>query len=395
MTVRYYLLSTLLALSMIAGAKAQINAGDPFAVKPAQAEGGAGKEEGPALRARQMQEDVSVFRILLNRNLSRYYGLPAMQDAAHAHPAADGVYLKGYGVVFNTGVPAPSNHPVRKQEPGAAESTPWEKTRRELRGEPVTADAKPAETHKKPLSEVVLALLAENGHHFKQLAPDERITVALTLRTSQECMKCHSTTPVAGMFTEKTHAGQLRHVLGKEPRLATFYRQTIPMAGPEREWDPVAEANRKPLALRPLEDNDVLLGDLQYKQGRYQEAEQAYTRALQKLQDKKDPEGQLRRFVLLAEVCTKLAQCALARGDSQKATTMIEAAKKFSEAALKRSEEPDKGKRPHLPAQLVISATKTQLDQVASRKMSLEEFSKAASVEYRTFDAEEKKDGMK
>jgi tetratricopeptide (TPR) repeat protein len=394
MTIRCSLLSTMFALWLLPGVNAQTSAEDPFKAKASQPEGATGKEEAPAARARQMQEDVIVFSMLLNRNLSRYYGLPAMRDAAHSHPMAEGVYLKGHGVVFTLGVPSPSNHPVSKQEGAPADSSPWEKTRRELRGEKVTADAKPAETQKKPLAEVVLALLAENGHHFKQLAAEERITVALTLRTSQDCMKCHSTTPVAGMQLDKTYAGQVRHFLGKVGTASTLYGQRFPVTSPE--WDPVAEAIRPKPAARPEEDNDVLLGDVQYKQGRYQEALQAYTRALMKLQDKKDPEGQLRRYILLAEVCSKLAQCYLGLGENNQAQKMMEVARKFSDAAIKKSEEqPDKGKRPHLPAQLVIFATKAQLDQVASRKMSLEEFSKAASVDYRTFEAEEKKGGMK
>ena len=75
-----------------------------------------------------MQEDIGVFRALFNRTAARYYNFPATRetgmaaqffqashaDLAHLPPSAEGVYLKGQGVIFTAGLPAPATHPVRR-----------------------------------------------------------------------------------------------------------------------------------------------------------------------------------------------------------------------------------------------------------------------------------------
>src|SRR5262249_20230804 len=133
--------------------------------------------------------------------------------------------------------------------------------------------------------------------------------------------------------------------------------------------------------------NDVILGDLNYKQGKYQEAERAYMRALQKIQEQKDPKQgatRLRQLLLYSELGSKLAQTLVALGENDRARHFLELAGKAAAEAAKLT-----GKEPAttgvvVPNQLIISATKRQLDQAAGGKMSLEEFRKAAQIEYRT-----------
>src|SRR4051812_5869957 len=86
---------------------------------PAAAPGGA----PPGVSSREMQEDVAVFRVLFNRALGRHYGLPVSEKSSSnmphpTHPIvhhpvdAEGVYLKGHGVVFNVAAPPPLSDPL-------------------------------------------------------------------------------------------------------------------------------------------------------------------------------------------------------------------------------------------------------------------------------------------
>src|SRR5438128_850460 len=91
---------------------------------PAQTGGAAGTPGGkdPSVKdVRRMHEDMAVFRVLLNRAAERVYGFP-FQSPAHAqrgqtHPMlrdqfvqfapAEGVYLKGRGVLYSLSAPPP------------------------------------------------------------------------------------------------------------------------------------------------------------------------------------------------------------------------------------------------------------------------------------------------
>src|SRR3954462_14676245 len=72
----------------------------------------------PGGSSREMQEDLAVFRVLFNRALGRHYGLPVGEESSSnlphpTHPIvhhtveAEGVFLKGHGVVFNVAAPPP------------------------------------------------------------------------------------------------------------------------------------------------------------------------------------------------------------------------------------------------------------------------------------------------
>jgi hypothetical protein len=352
---------------------------DPEPAKPAKVE-----EDAPA-KLRQMQEDLTVFRILFNRSAARYYNFPTTYaDKAHIPPAAEGVYLKGQGVTYTCGLPQPAKHPVNKTESPQADSSAWQRTLLELRGEkPSAPETKPADAAKKSVSEVFLTLLAENGHHFSKLAEQERITIAVTFYPNRDCTRCHG----AGMdFRAATGKppGYLNHRLGSKQ---TDYSPSMaPMSGGGS-----GGGGASGMAPRDDEQIDIQIGDLALKQGRYKEAGEAYQRIIQKLSARKELENDVRRLTLLAEVSSKLAQSELAAGQSDKARNALELAQKFSQAAVKAAGPQGKTKTETLPAQLILSASKSQLDQVAGRKISFEEFSKMATVEYRTFDAPEPK----
>src|SRR6266540_4817441 len=70
----------------------------------------------------QMHEHIAVFRVLLNRAVESAYGFPfqvpahghggASKDAFHQLPLAEGVYLRGHGVVYSLSAPSPLHDPL-------------------------------------------------------------------------------------------------------------------------------------------------------------------------------------------------------------------------------------------------------------------------------------------
>src|SRR5262249_13578352 len=102
--------------------------------------------------------------------------------SALRYPAAEGVYLKGHGVVFTLTLPPQKDLKPTDSAPAEKTLTEWERVRKELRGEKVEGaggDKKPKEP---TIADIVIKLLADNGTHFSQLAPDETVTVVVTFR---------------------------------------------------------------------------------------------------------------------------------------------------------------------------------------------------------------------
>ncbi len=95
------------------------------------------------------------------------------------HPL-EGVYLKGQGVVYTATLS--SLQSAAADEPAKPVSE-WESTRRQLRNEK-EEPKKPAASKPPDLSEVLLKVLAENGHHFAQLGENESLTVVITVHDS-------------------------------------------------------------------------------------------------------------------------------------------------------------------------------------------------------------------
>lgn len=171
-----------------------------------------------------MREDVEILRRLLDQALLKAYGLPdGKADGVHSYgpiryypmigqaqlsadgtrlslvngvsapPDIEGVYLKDYGAVYTATLPSPTFGPVagvKANAGGQVPLDPWERTRKELRGETPEPEGKAVSGHQ-PLSEVILKVLAENGRHFTALSDGERISVAVTFRGAANCANCH------------------------------------------------------------------------------------------------------------------------------------------------------------------------------------------------------------
>lgn len=265
--------------------------------------------------------------------------------AAAGHLDTEGVYLKGQGVVYTLTLPPPP-----KAKPEAAPAPPnrvsdWDRVRREMHNEKPEPAKKEPPPREPTLAEIILGVLAENGRHFTQLGDNESLTVVVTFRGGDP-----PSAPAAGATGKeaanpKSAAATLTQELG-----AALTREA---AGQDYE----------------------LLGDLHQKQGKTAEAIQAFRQALGQ---RPDPNR-------LPTLYRKLAQALLSEGKDDEARQVLEkmlAERKKEQAAPAHPAAPAAAKRTPLPAKLIITAPKKLLDAVAAGKMSLEDFQKAAGVEY-------------
>ena len=351
----------------------------------------------------------------------------------HFHPhafEAEGNYLKGHGVVFTMTLPTPPHDP--RPEPtraGGPTLSEWERLRRELRGERVEAAGGGPTRPRRPIADVVLKVLADNGHHFAPLGEGERLTVAITFR-GQDCLACHRQVGAGGGAPGglgPAGPGELgvgggspdRGAAGGAPGLpgggGVAFGQpggTAPAGGgtPDGAGGPPGTGGRRaasnPYVQKLMDEinNHVLLGDLHTKQRRHKEAVKVYEEAAKRYGEVEQSlalfrdttrRDRLQTSLAESELHGKLAQAYLALGEEQKA---LQATQRFVEAARQAEQMAQPGpaaapKRPAagsmpLAAKLTISAPKALLEQAGTGKLPFADFKKAATVEYLPWAAE-------
>jgi hypothetical protein len=321
-------------------------------------------------------------------------GMPPARYSRAERPAPDleGVYLKDYGVVYTVTLPPPPGNPLPGPTVGVVNRTPlspWERTRKELRGEKIEDEGKPV-NGSPSLSEVILKVLAENGKHFTRLAEGERITVAVTFRDAvgeyhvpiQSSVREH----LVPIIDAENSSGE------SQPGSSTN-RNPMPPGGGGRV------ASEEGAAWLTDVRNAIQLGDLHLKQGKGQDAIAAYKEAADKLSKEvlsrriaqaRDirqftPDKVL--FLLMGvDLYNKLAEAYVKMGRSedahealQKASELAKQAETLTGGAATANPRPS---TPALPSKLVVTASKKLLDEVGSGKMTFEAFRKAATVEY-------------
>jgi tetratricopeptide (TPR) repeat protein len=155
-------------------------------------------------------------------------------------------------------------------------------------------------------------------------------------------------------------------------------------------------------------NNQVLLGDMRFKQGRYRDAVSAYEEAVPDyVRILKMPllfagvpkQDSLHSYLSGADLYSKLAQAYFKLGEQDKA---LDTLKKMAEAAqtadrlagtMQNTLATPADSRPAsitLAPKLTISVSKHLCDQVATGKLTFAEFKKAATVEYLPFAEEAK-----
>jgi hypothetical protein len=332
------------------------------------------------------------------------------QVAGHAGvnlTGVQGVYLKGQGIVFTTTIPQHFQKAVGgANKPAPKALTPWERVRKELRGEKVEAEtAKP--TGDTSIADTVLKVLAENGKNLTRLPEGENVTVALTLLPVQACAKCHggkggASGGMSGMMGSGSGGmmGGMGGMMGSgsmgpgmggsragglssgssSGSLAGGAGSSFGSSSGSAGSSPNFEAN-----LAEFHKN-ALMGDLALKQKDYQQAVNAYRKAIDVKGLPEDSTTQLE----MVEVATKLARAMLAQGKTANAERIVQGLTRATERIKGgvHSNKPDE-KKPEmaLPAKLIITVPKKYLDQVGTGRIDFNALRKeAASVEYLTFD---------
>ncbi|HTU21599.1 MAG TPA: tetratricopeptide repeat protein [Gemmataceae bacterium] len=295
-----------------------------------------------------MYEDIEIFRRILDRKLAPlrqqvhvgYLQLSGSDSDWTARiedspSSLEGVYLKGHGVVYTATLPSlqPAEQAgkidweieLKIPRPGSE----WESVRRQLRNEK-EEPKKPEATKPPALTDVLLKVLAENGHHFSQLGENESLTIVLTVRGANP-------SPTARTSENET----------KEERF------------------PLPASSK----VRDLE----LLGDLHMKQEHYGQARDAFRQAME-LKPGRDKTAALAR---------KLAQAYLLLGNIEEARGALNQALALIKDAADKKDKPAPRAKPssELPVKLIISAPKKLLDQVKEGKITFEEFLAKAHVE--------------
>lgn len=252
----------------------------------------------------------------------------------------EGVYLKGRGVIY-TATLASLQPPARAEADSTAkvlfeviaqQNSEWDSIRRQVRHE--KEQPKKPETPKHPsLSDVLLKVLAENGHHFSQLPDSESLTLVLTVHDASPSAPAAKSAEGSAKKTESQLA-----VSGSYSGLIAEVRDT------------------------------ELLGELHLKQGKHEEAIKAFHYVLKRISDPKRE----------AELHRKLAQCYLMQGQDEKARAELDQAV----AIMKKETQAKETRNPSaLPVKLIISAPKKLLDQMKTGKITFEEFRRQAQVE--------------
>ncbi|MFL5244639.1 MAG: tetratricopeptide repeat protein [Gemmataceae bacterium] len=313
------------------------------------------------------------------------------------HPGAEGAYLKGYGVVYTLTLPPQPLGRPRETKPAPKPISEWDRIRKEMNGEKVDTDARPSLHAEPSVTEKILKILAENGHRFTQLGDNEKLSVVITFRSSQQMAGGN---PFLTRFIDGgsvLEAGGANSNAGLNGNLNVSNQDVSQQFQPQGGDSGGKGAQQAPGATRqgsetggsnpiggnnsltPSAKDNLLLGDLQMKQGNYKDAAGAYKSALKLLSDQKDSPQR-------AEILKKLAQVQVANGQFDEAKQLLDQIVKHKNVAPTNSKK-ETSKAAPLPGKLIISAPKSLLDQIGNGKIDFDTFAKAVSVEQEDFTA--------
>jgi hypothetical protein len=260
----------------------------------------------------------------------------------------EGTYFKGQGVVYSVTLPLPARDPRKDSGKDSARTlSDWERTRKEIHHENVSGPEKPNRTKSPSLTEVILQVLHQNGRHFTPLSADESLTVAITFRGDRRATWTGGGLRYSTTYTEMKRA---------DPNVNFFQNNPYKTGDVSRDYE--------------------LLGDLHMKQGKVQEALQAFTRAHRESRSGEKKTQLLRR----------IAQVYLALGKDAEAAHILEALRK-GEKKLPDDKKNGKARAADLPPKLIITVSKKLIESAAANKLTFAEFRKQAKVQYLNFPA--------
>jgi hypothetical protein len=310
--------------------------------------------------------------------------------------AIEGTRLPGYGLVFDVQVPV---HFIETRKSETADSKPlsqWDVVQKELHGEEVPAASKAHRPEPETIASDILTSLAENGHHLSasNMLSGERVSVIVTLRQGQRCDLCHALQATLGEGVTWRASGQLFGQMAtpdpnNQAEIIGVLTKSWSIAQPKNVTQSAGSAPRG----EKEADDQLLLGDLHFKQGRYNEAMAAYQKALDK-NPVSTPGGLASGDYSRMEIASKLAQVQHAVGDHKGALDTLAKLQALIQSAEKNAAGPlnsagkvkgAEGNSEQLPSNLIITVTRENLDAFHAGTIDLERFKKAATVDMQMF----------
>jgi tetratricopeptide (TPR) repeat protein len=314
--------------------------------------------------------------------------LPPNHPAITSRPSdVEGVYLEGYGVVFTLALPPQPPRAKKAAKPAGKPVSDWDRVRKEVRGEKDAGPAAAAEPHEPDIADALLHLLAENGHHFTRLDKAEYLTFAVTFRAGE------ASADAAGKSLAERRLAYAQFLeKGGHAEAARILRGQSATA---KHGGPAKGPSGKPAATTSVDYE--LIGDLQLRQGRVQEAVAAYQRAL----ELKPDDNRLRTVQQkIGQAYLRLSQGSVVGGGVSEEQAVDNAIRFLRERlgndpnrntdlaaiidTLSRAKAGVAPSAEHaVPTQLVITARRDTLDQVGSGKITFEEFRRRVTVQHR------------
>jgi hypothetical protein len=348
---------------------------------------------------------------------------PRIEGVAAGH--GEGFYLEGYGAVITLDLPFnPDQLLADNVKPAPKPLSPWDRVRKEIRGEKSQPTNPSKEPPKTTVADILLRVLAENGHHFSLLAEDESITVAMTFRGARltqqaagACMSCHVQVDPHAMVCPNPQGRAVLQDANDLRAWSKYLTRTVRDGSADALNQPVPTEKpgtpvlRDPFNASVVDSNNNAarkllaetanfknLGDMRLKDQRLKEAAEAYRQAVDGYQrileskniatqseDQKKDQKQL--FSAATEAYSKLAQAYLAQGENDKAAQTLKdltgkIQQPLSAAANTAANKPAPVV---LPSKLIISAPKPLLDQVGSGRISFDAFKQGVRIQSLNF----------
>jgi Protein of unknown function (DUF1549) len=349
-------------------------------------------------------------------------------------------YLPGQGIVVQLEAPAPVVDRDVKAFVEAEEAAPkrWESLLHEMHGDaeknpplkPLVVPPQHRRVHRLILTEKAVDLLAENGRNLRQLAPEERVTIAFTFRTpSREQIAAERATLLRHYFPNASGGARVGMAApvpdgGGVLLGGNGNRKAVgggPRGGGARAVGAEGAADEGSAGESPSARTSAVAGDLLLRQGRYAEAVVAYEKALRESGVTLDTKTPLPADA--ADLVRKLVQAHVGAKHMSQATDLLQwlersqASSSDETTALRRiyldltgvPPTPEDVKtylndaRPNrremllerlladaqgddgpwrVPARMTISCTRQQLDDVAKGKLTKLDFASKVSLKY-------------
>lgn len=332
----------------------------------------------------------------------------------------EGFYLRPVGIVISAELPMKFTVSDMKRQPESKKPSDWERERRALNGEK-TDKADDNKPRRSPdILETVLRSLAENGHHLSGLKEGQHVTLTLTFRASlgRQCMSCHHVNPqssnngvapnVYPSPSNSTNNAPQSGVASNTGNALWRHSYDFQDASAARTNKPGSTGTTGNASLTADGSNThALLGDLHFKQGRFEDALGAYNKALEEynktistslknLRVSDSGSDKIEVIMPTLDLQNRIIQCYLALKQDDKVEQEVQKLRQWT-SLLERVEgsrdvkSQPKGAAPvkqsALPTKVIITASKELLDQAGNGQISFEDFSKKVMVEIMTFDS--------